>query len=413
MRRFHFPRDASRIPVAPPRLGMNRCIPIILLAAVLVGCGQSSHAGPQSTPVAEFAPGITYTNEILSRGPWSVHVVRARRDAGDFRFVSVHARRGALGLSTLSQQVQSIPAVAGTPMAAVNGDFYERDRAYAGDPRGLQIIDGEMISAPVGGVGFWLDAAGQPHATNIESSIRVSWAPEASLAVGLNENREPNEAVLFTPTAGAATRTSGGREWILVPSGTNATAAARVGMKAAFTVKAVRDGGNSAIEPGHWVLSVGQAVLRKNPSLAAVPAGTSIDIHLATLPDLSGSTQAISGGPLLVSGGKVLKIVPPRSDSYQFSSMLQRHPRAAMGWSRTHLVLVEVDGRQPGLSVGMTLEELGATMLRWGCDEAMNLDGGGSATFWCAGVIRNSPCDGGERPIANSLVLVRKPTQRP
>jgi exopolysaccharide biosynthesis protein len=76
-------------------------------------------------------------------------------------------------------------------------------------------------------------------------------------------------------------------------------------------------------------------------------------------------------------------------------------------------MLVQVDGRQPRLSVGMTLEELGATMARLGCEEAMNLDGGGSATFWCDGRIRNSPCDGGERVIANSLVLVRRPGQTP
>lgn len=401
--------------VTQPRLGVSRCLTFLsaLLALALVGCGQSSQAGPQARPAAEFAPGITYTNENLPRGPWSVHVVRARRDTGDFRFVSVHARRGALGLSTLSQQVRSIPASSGTPMAAVNGDFYERDRAYAGDPRGLQIMDGELISAPIGGVAFWLDSGGQPHATNIESSIRVSWAPESRLAIGLNENREPNEAVLYTPMAGSATRTSGGREWILVPSGTNSTASARVGTRSTFTVKTVRDGGNSPIEPGQWVLSVGPGVLRKNPTLAALPAGKTMEIDLATVPDLSGATQAISGGPLLVSGGKALKIVPPRTDSYQFSSMLQRHPRSAMGWSRMHLVLVQVDGRQPGLSVGMTLEELGATMLRLGCEEAMNLDGGGSATFWCDGEIRNSPCDGGERPIANSLVLVRNPVQRP
>lgn len=410
MRRLQIANDRSR-----HRLGSNTWVPwcLALIAAAFVGCGQSSQAGPQAGPVAEFAPGISYTNEVVARGPWSIHVVRARRETGDFRFVSVHARRGAFGLATLSQQVRSIPASVGTPMAAVNGDFFERDRAYAGDPRGLQIVDGELISAPVGGVGFWLDSNGQPHATNIESGIRVTWAPDASLAVGLNENREPNEVVLYTSTAGSATRTSGGREWILVASGTNATASARVGMSAAFTVKEVRDGGNSPIGPGQWVLSAGQGVVRRNPSLAAVQVGMVMGIQLETRPSLAGASQAISGGPLLVSGGKALKIVPPRSDSYQFSSMLQRHPRTALGWSRTHLVLVEVDGRQPDLSVGMTLEELGATMLRWGCEEAMNLDGGGSATFWCDGEIRNSPCDGGERPIANSLVLVRKPAQRP
>ncbi|MFM8421387.1 MAG: phosphodiester glycosidase family protein, partial [Verrucomicrobiota bacterium] len=73
-----------------------------------------------------------------------------------------------------------------------------------------------------------------------------------------------------------------------------------------------------------------------------------------------------------------------------------------------HWMLFQVDGRQPGLSVGMTLEELGETMARWGCEEGMNLDGGGSSSIWCVGRTRNSPCDGRERDVANALVVVRR-----
>jgi len=90
--------------------------------------------------------------------------------------------------------------------------------------------------------------------------------------------------------------------------------------------------------------------------------------------------------------------------------MTERHPRSAIGWDARHLYLVEVDGRQENLSVGMTVEELAGHMARLGCSDAMNLDGGGSATLWCAGKIRNSPCDGRERPIANALVVLRKPS---
>lgn len=379
---------------------------------LLAGCGESSQAGPGPAPVGEFAPGVTYTNEHIAKGPWSIHVVRARRDSGEFGFVSVHAKRSALGLSTLSQQVRSVPAALGLPVAAVNGDFYQRDRAYAGDPRGLQIVDGELISAPVGGVAFWIDGAGQPHATNIQPQLEVSWAPGASQSIGLNEDRQPTEAVLYTPSIGASTRTSGGREWVLKPADTNAPIA-RLGHSGPMMVAEVKDGGNSPVQPGTWVLSAGQGVVRKNPGLAAVGVGARLEVRLGSVPDLAGATQAISGGPVLVRGGKALKIVPPRSDSYEFSSMVERHPRSAVGWSRTHFILVEVDGRQHGLSVGMTLEELGATLQRWGAEEGINLDGGGSATFWCNGAIQNSPCDGGERAIANSLVLVRKSPVRP
>lgn len=94
--------------------------------------------------------------------------------------------------------------------------------------------------------------------------------------------------------------------------------------------------------------------------------------------------------------------------------MLERHPRTALGWNAKDYLLVVVDGRQKNLSVGMTLEELGETLVKLGCTEAMNLDGGGSATLWYDGAVKNSPCDGRERPIANSLLIVspKAPTTR-
>jgi exopolysaccharide biosynthesis protein len=56
----------------------------------------------------------------------------------------------------------------------------------------------------------------------------------------------------------------------------------------------------------------------------------------------------------------------------------------------------------------MTLDELAAFLLKLGCEEALNFDGGGSATLWYDGEVRNSPCDRMERDIANCLVISRK-----
>jgi exopolysaccharide biosynthesis protein len=61
----------------------------------------------------------------------------------------------------------------------------------------------------------------------------------------------------------------------------------------------------------------------------------------------------------------------------------------------------------------MTLEELGAYLASLGCTDAMNLDGGGSATLWAGGAIRNQPSDGSERPIANALAIVRQAGRAP
>ena len=62
------------------------------------------------------------------------------------------------------------------------------------------------------------------------------------------------------------------------------------------------------------------------------------------------------------------------------------------------------------MSVGMTLPELGALMLRLGAFTAVNLDGGGSSSFLyrpAGGVeVTNRPSDGGWRPVANQLAVV-------
>jgi hypothetical protein len=93
---------------------------------------------------------------------------------------------------------------------------------------------------------------------------------------------------------------------------------------------------------------------------------------------------------------------------YGIRSMWERHPRAAIGWNDKYFYMLEVDGRQEKLSIGMTLNELANYMIRLGCKEVMNLDGGGSAMFWCNGKIVNSPCDKKEREIANAVLVVRK-----
>jgi exopolysaccharide biosynthesis protein len=106
---------------------------------------------------------------------------------------------------------------------------------------------------------------------------------------------------------------------------------------------------------------------------------------------------AIGGGPALVRGGKTVT----------FSGLQPRHPRSAIGWNKEKFFLVEVDGRQK-TSVGMNFPELATYMKNLGCDEAINLDGGGSATLWVYGHVMNNPSEGHERPAANALILVRK-----
>jgi exopolysaccharide biosynthesis protein len=168
-------------------------------------------------------------------------------------------------------------------------------------------------------------------------------------------------------------------------------------------VTEVRDGGNSPIPSGGFVLSAGPALVRRLPTVSPRQV---LEVDLATSAPVEQAVSGIGGGPMLVRNHRPVRIEIPDDDAYQFKSMRERHPRSAVGWDRDHYFLVTVDGRQKG-SVGMTLDELGKHLAAIGCSEAMNLDGGGSATLWADGRIRNRPSDGVERPIANALVAVR------
>jgi hypothetical protein len=350
-------------------------------------------------------PDVLYTNILVAEVPWSIHVVRVQRSSALCEIQSRHAGRGALGLTTLSEQTTALNPALGTAVAAINGGFYRRDNAYAGCPRGLQIVEGEVLSAPSGNVSFWIDVLGEPHTTNVSSRFELTWPDGRVTPFGLNGERSRNGVELYTPAVGVSTRTVGGRELVLERQGSSRWLPLRMGYNYAAQVREVRQEGNTSLGSDIMVLSVGPSIMSQ---FQGIGTGAVLRVSTASLPTLLGARTALSGGPSLVQNGKRQKVRSSPEDPYEFSSMLERHPRTAFGWNKQCYFLVQVDGRQRDLSVGMTLDELSGWLVKLGCEEALNLDGGGSSSLWFEGRVRNNPCDGYERNIANSLLVVRK-----
>jgi hypothetical protein len=280
-------------------------------------------------------------------------------------------------------------------------------RSYPGDPRGLQIVGGELVSAASDQATFWIEADGTPQATNVTCQLAATWPEGAVTPLGLNEQCRDGKPVLYTTRVGTLTRARDGLELVLEAGGPGPWLPLRSGETYAARIREIRPTGNSAIAPDTLVLAL------PGTSAEGVPApkpavGQLLRISTRSAPDLRGVPFAISGGEVLVRQGRKVPLKPLYSMDYKYRSALERHPRSAIGASRDGWFLVEVDGRQPLLSKGMTLDELADYLVGLGCDLAMNLDGGPSSTFWMDGEVRNSPCNRRELPVANGIVVLRK-----
>lgn len=340
--------------------------------------------------------GFSYFNDRITDVPWSIHVFRLERGHPDLTLCATLGRGDTFGMATVSDQIKALPADAGKPLAAINGDFYDSSELYEGRPRDLQICNGELVSSPRGHSCFWIDRAGNPVITNVQSRLRLVWPDGTETPLGLNEERKAGAAVLYTAVVGTSTRTEGGRELLLERGSPDSPwLPLRVGQSYTARVREVRETGDTPVDRTVMVASFSPSLAKRLPAIAP---GAELRVAIETLPDLAGAQVAIGGGPALVRDGQVM----------HWTGVQPRHPRTAVGWNHEAIFLVQVDGRQGALSIGMTLPEFAAYLVKLGCLEAMNLDGGGSSTFWALGNVVSSPSEGRERPSANALVVLQK-----
>lgn len=183
-----------------------------------------------------------------------------------------------------------------------------------------------------------------------------------------------------------------------------------------------------AINAGGYDMSNGR------PSGAFIMSGTQINPPTGTTfwIDKSGDAHITSAQECnaAYAAGNVLEAVASFGDIFvdgHARSDLDNSTRA----SRTAIgikadgtvVMFMVDGRQAPYSVGMTMAEVAAAMEDLGCEQAVNLDGGGSSTFATqregepesstAGLtLRCHPSDGYERKVSNTIMVLStaKPT---
>ena len=118
---------------------------------------------------------------------------------------------------------------------------------------------------------------------------------------------------------------------------------------------------------------------------------------------------AVGGGPVLLQNGEI-KITNNEELKFAGKAIDDKHPRTAMGYTKDNkLIILVIEGRNPGKAEGATLTQEAQIFKDLGCWEALNLDGGGSSCMLVNGkeTIKVSDASG-QRPVPAVLIIKQK-----
>ncbi|HQV62247.1 MAG TPA: phosphodiester glycosidase family protein [Chitinophagaceae bacterium] len=118
---------------------------------------------------------------------------------------------------------------------------------------------------------------------------------------------------------------------------------------------------------------------------------------------------AVGGGPVLLQNGDI-KITNNEELKFAGKAINDKHPRTAMGYTGDNkLVILVIEGRNPGKAEGATLIQQAQIFKDLGCREALNLDGGGSSCMLVNGkeTIKVSDASG-QRPVPAVFIIRNK-----
>ena len=110
---------------------------------------------------------------------------------------------------------------------------------------------------------------------------------------------------------------------------------------------------------------------------------------------------AVGGGPVLLQHGNILISNNQEMKFGGKQGLIDKHPRTCMGYTKNgQLIIMVIQGRFLGIAEGVNLTQEAQLLKDIGCNEALNLDGGGSSCLLVNGkpTIKVSDKEG-QRPV--------------
>lgn len=370
-------------------------ISILLLSCILFYAGQflfsqktevsPSSQTPQSTNVEPMLPSpIDYKHISVNINGYKQEIFTLEFDPLDKRieFKPVLSFDNVFGFEKLSELCNRTDA-----FAAVNGGFFYE----YGDPVGMVVIDGNMFMSSAGyDPVFVVDKDGASF-KKIISELSFSIKDEKTYINKLNRTGLDGNIVLYTNDYGTTNRAKIKNTSIRVEND----------IVTSITKDTIEE---VPIKKDSRLISF----FGKKASLVnelGIKEGDKVNIEIK--PQFGGIYQAYECGSMLVKDG--ISVVPDK-DRW-VGNLNNRDPRTAIGIKEDgRIVLIVVDGRQPGYSNGFTGKELANYLISIGVKDGAMLDGGATSQIFVEGSLQNKPSYRGiERPVAGAFIVKVKP----
>ncbi len=385
-------------------------------------------------------------------GPWVLHVLEIAPDA-PYELDLVAGQDTTAGREFTSAMTLRKGALVG-----VNGGYFvtNEDDGVTGEPAGVGVYDGLLTSEAVQGrANLLLNGARPADVTIAELWTQLSLDAPASDAHhevdGINRKHglirmcggvggdspgpEPATGLSLPAPAFFLDGEMPYHDWTCVDDSEIIVYNAHFGLAVPTADYEVRVSENDQVlssgpstgqpvEAGSWVASAsGSAAAAWLQTHAAVGATLRFTTRMVDAEghdvSLSEHLEITNGGPRLLRHGEVAidahaegfsAIHPLPGFGLYYSHTAQ--PRLLAGKRADNtLLLVLADGRRADYSLGLSLPEAARVMQALGAVDAINLDGGGSATMVGAdGALINRVSGSAERNVADALLVVPKTT---
>ncbi len=392
--------------------------PILILVLALCVLGGK-------TPAQEFKlvhPGVEHAqvNHKIGKDPVKINLLRL--DLNKVRLDVHKADDRSIGLETTSSIAARKKAV-----AAINAGFFRLDRSdFAGDAAGVLMIDGLLLSESVNERTGMIMSNGKRRSSvffnSVRSETQLQLGPRNRLTSfsisGIDRESKDSEIVLYTPWFGRPIRQSDDATIVVVgrcKAGKIIGSFRNIGCR---DTEIASGNADQTVPADGYILSLGHKVQGEGAfvrqRIAAMIrsniARNNIEIRHILMVDggqysTDQTVDITNGVARLIKDGKI--DISWEQEKAGKAFVFNRHPRTAVAKMKDgKFLMVTVDGRQPGVSVGMTLPELAEYLHSLGAMDAMNLDGGGSTTTVLDGKVVNKPSDPtGERKVGDAIIV--------